>query len=248
MLLVATSATAADAQGEPPRAGVKKVLLVTGEDYPGHHWRETTPVLKRHLEQDRRLVVTVVEDLKFLRSAKLHDYDVVVMHFKNYDPAVPGPEASKNLERFVHDGGGLVLVHFACGAFQEWPGFVKLAGRVWNPKFRPHDPYGKFRVDITDGDHPITRGLKSLETTDELYTCLDGDTPIRVLATAVSKVDKKTYPMAFVLDYGKGRVFHSPLGHDVASLTPAAVGELFRRGTAWAARLEPVAESKQPKP
>ena len=29
-------------------------------------------------------------------------------------------------------GKGLVLVHFACGAFQEWPEFVELAGRVFH--------------------------------------------------------------------------------------------------------------------
>ena len=89
-----------------------------------------------------------------------------------------------------------------------------------------------------DAEHPITRGLKAFETADELYTCLDGDTPIHVLAKATSKVDKKDYPMAFVLTYGKGRVFHCVLGHDVRALEPEAVRELFRRGTAWAAGLE----------
>jgi len=220
-------------------AGVKRVLIVTGEDYPGHKWQQTTPVLKRLLEADTRLRVTVIEDLKLLRSAELDKQDVVVMHFKNYDPKVPGPKGWKNLERFVRDGGGLVLVHFACGAFQEWPDFVKLAGRVWNPKLRGHDPHRKFRVQIVAPDHPITRGLKAFETTDELYVCLDGKTPIQVLATAASKVDGKDYPMAFVLDYGKGRVFHGPLGHDVAAFAAPGVGELFRRGCAWTARLDP---------
>jgi len=44
--------------------------------------------------------------------------------------------------------------------------------------------------------------------------------------------------MAFVLDYGKGRVFHSPLGHDAAALKNPPVAELFRRACAWAAGLE----------
>jgi type 1 glutamine amidotransferase len=51
-------------------------------------------------------------------------------------------------------------------------------------------------------------------------------------------VDQKDYPMAFVLNVGKGRVFHSPLGHDVKAFNPAAL-ELFRRGTAWAAGKPP---------
>jgi type 1 glutamine amidotransferase len=231
---------AADAVAGERGASTKKILLVTGEDYPGHKWRETTPVLRSQLEKDKRFVVEVVDDLTFLRKDRLHDHDVVVMHFKNYDPKVPGPDGWKNLDRFVRDGGGLVLVHFACGAFQEWPEFVKLAGRVWNPKLRGHDPYGKFRVEIVDPKHPVSKGLKSFETVDELYTCLDGDTPIHVIATSVSKVDGKTYPMAFVLACGKGRVFHCPLGHDVKALSVPDVGELFRRGCAWSACLEPV--------
>ena len=46
--------------------------------------------------------------------------------------------------------------------------------------------------------------------------------------------------MAFVLNVGQGRVFHSPLGHDVKAFGPATL-ELFRRGVAWAAGLPPVA-------
>lgn len=222
-----------------PATPPKRILLITGEDYPGHKWRETTPVLRDQLAQDKRLQVDVVEDLVFLRSPKLHEFDAVVMHFKNYDPAMPGREGWENLERFVREGGGLVLVHFANGAFQEWPDFVQLAGRVWNPQLRGHDPYGTFRVEITAESHPITAGMQAFETTDELYTCLDGATPITVLATAVSKVDQKTYPMAYVLPYGKGRVFHSPLGHDTVGLAVPAVGQLFRRATAWSAGLEP---------
>jgi type 1 glutamine amidotransferase len=133
-----------------------------------------------------------------------------------------------------------VIVHFACGAFQDWPEFRSLAGRAWDPKKRGHDPRGRFRVDITDVDHPVTRGMKPFEADDELYTCVVGERPIEVLATARSKVDKKVYPMAFALSYGRGRVFHCLLGHDVRAFKAPGVLELFRRGTAWAAGAPPV--------
>jgi len=241
-LLIATwcQAVGTLAAEQAPAQTAKPVLLLTGEDYPGHKWKETTPVLRSQLEKDTRLQIQVVEDLKFLRSPDLHKFAAIVMHFKNYDPAVPGPEGQENLARFVREGGGAVLVHFACGAFQEWPEFVNIAGRVWDPKLRGHDPYGVFRVDIIESNHPITRGLASFEVPDEMYTCLTGETPVTVLATAVSKVDQKTYPMAFTLTYGKGRIFHSPLGHDVKALGTSAVGKLFRRATAWAAGLQPM--------
>ena len=238
-MLVLTWSSAATAADDTAPAKAKRVALITGEDYPGHKWRETTPVVKAAIAADKRLEVTVVEDLKFLATDELKNYDVAVLHFKNYDPKVPGPEGQKNLNAFARNGGGVVLVHFACGAFQEWPEFVKVAGRVWNPKLRGHDPHGTFRVEMTAEKHPITAGLKAFDITDELYTCLDGETPIKVLATAVSKVDQKTYPIAFVLDCGKGRTFHTVLGHDVKALSTPEAGQLLRRGTAWAAGLRP---------
>lgn len=213
------------------------VLIVTGDDL--HNWRQTTPVLARGLAEDTRLEVQVLEDPNRLADAGMQAYDVAVLHFKDKHYPAPGPEAREGLRRFVADGKGLVVVHFACGAWQGWPEFVKIIGRVWNPKLRGHDPRGPFRVEITDPSHPITRGMQPFETTDELYTCLDGKTPIHLLAEAKSKVDGKMYPTAFVLTYGKGRVFHCALGHDVKALSTPQAMELFRRGAAWTAGLPP---------
>lgn len=228
----------------PPAAPIKplQVLLLTGCDYPGHVWRQTTPVLAQALREDPRAEVRVIEDAHFVDSAALSRYHVVVLHYMNWRTPGPGEAARANLERFVQAGGGLVLVHFACGAWLEWPGFVHLAGRVWNPRLRGHDPRGPFRVEIVQPEHPIMKGLGAFDTDDELYTCLDGTVPIDVLAQATSKVDRKDYPMAFVLTVGAGRVFHSPLGHDVKAFNPATL-ELFRRGVAWAAGRPPVAPS-----
>ncbi len=240
LLLLALSGASLAADASNDSNAACRVLLVTGEDYPGHKWGETTPVLKSLLEEEPRIDVDVLDDLTQLHSTRLSEYQVVVMHFKNYDPQVPGRLSFDSLTDYVKSGGGLVLVHFACGAFQEFrKDFEVLAGRAWNPELRGHDPYGEFRVQITDSDHEITRGLSSFETTDELYTCLDGVTPITVLAQSKSKVDGKQYPMAFVLDYGKGRVFHSVLGHDVQAFSAHGVGSLYRRGTLWAAGMGP---------
>lgn len=223
-----------------PAPKTKSVLIITGEDYPGHKWKLTTPVLKSQCALDHRLQLEILDELNKLQSTDLSAFAAVVMHFKNYDPNVPGRQAFDQLTRYVEQGGGLVLVHFACGAFQEFKDeFTQLAGRAWNPKLRGHDPFGEFTVNITDQAHPVTAGLQDFQITDELYTCLDGDTPIRVLASATSKVDKKVYPMAFVLDYGKGRVFHCVLGHNTGALANDGAGKLFRRGTAWTAGLKP---------
>ncbi len=232
----ATPTLAAPVDLTPPAEGTK-VLIVTGDDYPGHPWQQTAPALKAILEKDPRLKVRIVEDPNALASPKLKDWDVVVIHFMDWEKPGPGPEARENLKHFVESGKGMMLTHFACGAWDnnEWPEFKNLAGRAWDPKLRGHDPHGKFTVEIADPEHPITKGMAPFETLDELYTCLAGDAPIHVVATATSKVDQKMYPIAFVLNYGPGRVFHTVLGHDARAYTSPGVGELLRRGCAWAA-------------
>jgi type 1 glutamine amidotransferase len=229
-----------------------RVLIVTGIDYPGHHWRETAPVLAQALRQDTRLDVYTVEDPNFLDSAALEKYDLVVLHFENWQQPGPGERSRDNLRKFVASGKGLALVHFACGAWhQEWPEFEKLAGRVWfgsdpGPGKRQHDPYGPFRVEMVTPQHPLVRGISDFDTQDELYTCLIGEAPIEVVAHAKSKVDGQYYPMAFLAHYGQGRTFHCVLGHDVAALSVPGVQELYRRGCAWAAGLSPTRDQSPP--
>jgi type 1 glutamine amidotransferase len=221
---------------KPPQA---RILLVTGNDYPGHAWRQTAPALAEQIRQDKRLQVSVVEDPEFLANPAVFGFDAMVMHWMNWESPSPGPTARENLSQYVASGRGLVLVHFACGAFQDWPEFAKLAGRVYDAKLPPHDARGPFEVKLTTVAHPVTAGLKSFQADDELYTCLGGNLPIEVLATARSKVTAQDHPMAFALNYEKGRVFHSPLGHDVKALTIPEVSELFRRAAAWTAGLAP---------
>lgn len=235
----APAATFADPT--PPTSGTR-VLIVTGIDYPGHPWRETAPRLRVILERDPRLQVRIVDNPAALASPRLDQWDVIVLHFMDWESPGPSAAARQNLWRVITGGKGLMLTHFACGAWDggEWPEFVQLAGRVWDPKLRGHDPHGTFRVEIATPEHPITQGLKPFEILDELYTCLAGDTPIQVVAQAKSKVDGRDYPMAFVLEPEKGRVFHTVLGHDARAYThDAGVGELLRRGCAWAAGLSP---------
>ncbi|MDR0326841.1 MAG: ThuA domain-containing protein, partial [Planctomycetaceae bacterium] len=167
------------------------------------------------------------------------DYDVIFLHFKNY--GVPKRDAAMkaNLEKFVTEGGGLFVYHFGCGAFEDWADFDKIAGRVWDPQLPPHDPYGRFTVRIVDKAHPITKNLGDFEIDDELYTCLkESKVPIHVLAEATSKVDQKVYPMAFVLENGKGRTFHITLGHDDQSLSCVPFQTMIKNALVWCAKRE----------
>lgn len=238
--LVAVSATAAAATAPPDNGqpAPVRVLIVTGVDHSAHHWKDTAPTLKRVLELDGRCAVQIVEDPDVLATDRVFKYDVVVLHFRNEKPLPRENQARANLERLVKEGRGLVLIHFACGAFGDWPGFGELAGMIYDRE-HTHDPHGPFDVHITDSQHPITKGMTDFPTDDELYICLDQRRPVEVLATARSKVTGRDHPMAFAFQVGEGRVFHTPLGHDAKAIEMPGTAELIRRGCQWAAGRTP---------
>jgi len=216
-----------------------RVLLITGVDHPAHHWTMTAPAIREVLAHDERFEVRIVETPEVLATDLIFDFDLLFLHFKNYDALAREDMARANLVRFVREGGGLAVLHFACGAFEDWPEYGELAGRVWDRK-NSHDPRGPFTVEIANVKHPITFGMEDFLTDDELYICLTGERPITVLATARSKVTGKQHPMAFVLEYGKGRIFHSSLGHDARAIQIPGTAMLIRRGCAWAVSRKPL--------
>jgi uncharacterized protein len=105
-----------------------------------------------------------------------------------------------------------------------------------------HGEQHEFVVKLRDAKHPITQGLPErwLHTKDELYDTLRGPAKnMTILATAFS--DPKTggtgrdEPMLMVLDFGKGRVFHTTLGHADYSMDCVGFITTLLRGTEWAA-------------
>src|SRR5512132_1594160 len=145
---------------------IARVLLVTGIDYPGHKWRETTPVLVEALANDARLRVEVLENPYRLDTTDLTPYRAVLLHFMNWEKPDPNDQAKENLRSFVERGGGMVMIHFACGAFGSWPEFRTFAGRVYD-RTNTHDPRGTFHVEIANTNHTITRGMTAFGVDDE---------------------------------------------------------------------------------
>lgn len=211
-----------------------RVAIVTGEDsYKGHVWQETSVQLKKILEADPKFLVEIMNDPNQPADNGIFSYDVAMIDFRNAQPLANDDKVRENLVKFLNEGNGIVTIHWADGAFPYWSQWTNMVGRSQVSK---HDPRGPFEVKIVDPNHPITKGMKDFQTDDELYYDFkEGNLPIHVLATAHSKVLDKDSPMAMTVNYGKGRVFNTPMGHDVKALQTPEVGELIRRGTAWAA-------------
>ncbi|MEQ8789753.1 MAG: ThuA domain-containing protein [Pirellulaceae bacterium] len=212
-----------------------KVLIVTGFDVGSHKWEESAKLNQAILQESDRFDVAVSTDKEVFASPTLSDYDVLVLNFGFWKEPDPSEEAKAGLLKYVKEGGNVVALHFACSAFQEWKGYGDLLGRVWVKGVGGHGPYGEFTVNITDQEHPVTKGLKDFKTEDELYAKLSGGADITVLATADSDWSGKTEPIVFTKVYGKGRVLQNVLGHGADAKQTPAYKQLLRRGVEWAA-------------
>jgi len=110
-----------------------------------------------------------------------------------------------------------------------------------------HGRQHEYTIDLRDKEHPITKGLPAswAHGRDELYDRLRGPAlNMTILATAFS--DKATggtgrdEPILMTITWGKGRIFHTVLGHVGAGNEHPAVEcdsfiVTFLRGTEWAA-------------
>lgn len=193
-------------------------------------------------------------------------YDVIVV---DYDGDEWSDATKKAFVKYMESGGGAVFFHAACNAFPRWKEYNEITGLGgWggrNEKDGPmiywedgkivrdnspgpgghHGPQHEFQL-INRVDHPITSGLpeKWMHAKDELYSKLRG--PAKNLTIISSAYDDpqfkgtgKHQPILFTINYGKGRVFHTVLGHvnklPAASIECVGFITTFQRGTEWAA-------------
>jgi type 1 glutamine amidotransferase len=105
-----------------------------------------------------------------------------------------------------------------------------------------HGSKHEFPITVRDPEHPITKGMPNvwMTTADECYAKLRGPAEqMTVLATGKDQSEKaptdRHEPVMMVINYGKGRVFHTTLGHDTRSFEGVGFIYSFLRGVEWAA-------------
>lgn len=191
-------------------------------------------------------------------------YKVIVFNYDAPNERWPA-DLKASFEEYMKNGGGLVVVHASDNAFGDWQEYNEMIGvggwRGRDEKSGPHWYYkdGKLVSDDSPGragshglrepyqvtvraEHPITKGLPKvwMHQGDELYANLRGPGKnMTILATSYSDPANKgtgfDEPCLMVIDYGRGRVFHSTLGHDVLALSSVDDIVVFQRGVEWAA-------------
>lgn len=146
-----------------------RVLILSGQN--NHDWRQTTPKLKSILTVSGRFTVDVTEHPEQCGADAFSPYDVLLSDWNTFGnsrvKSWPDPTRTALLD-FVRGGRGFVVVHAGGCSFYEWPEYQQLAGAFWQMGQTSHGSPHEFTVKPLDG-HPITRGMKPFQTTDELW-------------------------------------------------------------------------------
>lgn len=218
-----------------------RALIVTGQHH--HSWKEASEDFKLMLEKTGRfkvdMSVTPTSDADPQEWESWHpnfsQYDVVLLKYLGDEwPS----EVKKSFVNYIHGGGGLFTSHASIPEYLDmvglgWQGSGVGTRLIYDetsaeyerlPRFHgagaAHGKQHEFAVTIRQTDHPITKGMPKvwMQSVDELYHGLRGPANnMNILATAFS--DLKQWgtgvhePIAWTVNYGKGRVVVTPLGH-----------------------------------
>jgi uncharacterized protein len=179
---------------------------------------------------------------------------------------LPTEAEATAIREFLNKGGRWLALHgtnsilrFTDGGVdcpEERPDVMEILGT----QFKAHPPIGPFRVEITERDHPLTRGLDDFEVIDELYitkttasiqvlmqTRFDGE----ATGFVEKDYDNAVVPILYLRELGQGGILYNTLGHcrshyDVIELMPfwehpercgwnyPVYYETLRRGIRWA--------------
>lgn len=212
----------------------KTALIVWGG------WEGHTPERSAHVVRDILVAhdfeVTVKEGTPAYADPELGRFDLIV-------PAITmstiEKEESANLRAAVRTGTGLAGFHgLMCDSFRNDVDYQFMTGGQWVA--HPGNIID-YRVNICAPDDPIVAGIGDFDYRSEQYY-MHVDPALEVLATTTfdgsrfEEIEGVVMPVVWKRRFGKGRVFHSTLGHTADEFEVPQMKTMLERGALWAAR------------
>jgi type 1 glutamine amidotransferase len=178
----------------------------------------------------------------------LKNYDIVMFYTttnKEKNDVLPIP--TPVLDYFLNDwlrqkGHGFVGFHSATDTYHNTEAYWDMIGGTFNGH-----PWGNrttVTITVDDPNHPASRSFgKEFEIKDEIYqyTHWQPEKVHVLMSLNMAKCNpKKPYqvPIAWVKDYGQGKVFYTNLGHNETTWTDKRFLESVEGGIRWVLGLE----------
>ena len=211
-------------------------------------------------EKTGAFTATLSSEPGAIAPANLQQYDAVYLN-NTVGDIFDTPEIRAGFVAFVNNGGGVIGNHGTSVASPKWTEFGDILGATGASH---REPTEKATVNVEDPTHPITRAFdgKPFEFVDEFYRLAEpySRDKVRVLLSIDPNVtdmmqgrcfgrclrDDNDYPVAWIRQHGKGRVFYTSLGHNPDVFWDPRMLAMFLAGTQYA--LGDLAADATPRP
>ena len=234
---------------DPPASVLKgkKVLFVWG-GWMGHEPDKCRDIFVPWMKSEGAEVVVSDTLDSYTQLDLKNDFDLIV---QAWTMGTIKNDQEKALLAAVKAGTGIAGWHGGIGdSFRNNTEYQFMVGGQWVAH-----PGGviDYRVNITDHEDPVTKGLEDFDMHSEQYY-VHVDPNVKVLATTTFTdqhsdwIGGNVVPVVWKKVYGKGRVFYSSLGHVASDFKVPQALEIQKRGILWASmsKYEPMEEWKQP--
>ncbi len=219
-----------------PRKPRKLLIFDSNVNYGGHRSAKTANIAFTLMGQRTGAFETVVSsDSAVFAPDSLKQFDAVFFN-NTVGNLFQDPALRQSLVEFVYAGGGLMGVHGTSVAFTQWPGAIEdwpefgimLGARGAN--HRASDEHVFIKLD--DPTHPVVQmfGGRGFDYRDEFFRVHEpySRNRVRVLLSidtektdlnqgpAYGKLERSDndYALAWVRQYGRGRVFYCGFAHN----------------------------------
>ncbi len=230
----------------------KKLLVVTVTK--GFRHGDSIPVAEKVIAElgaksgkfDVDYVRTDEDMAQKMTVAALKNYDGVFFASTTGDLPLPDKEG---FLAWIKEGHGFCGAHAAADTFHGFPAYIEMIGA----EFETHGAQVEVEGLIEDDNHPATKvfNKQPFKAFDEIYIFKNYDwKKVHALIGMDKHPNTKApgyYALSWCKEYGKGRVFHTSLGHRVDIWQKPWYQEHVLGGILWSLK-EAKGSAKLPKP
>ena len=203
--------------------------IYNGRQYGGHASIPHANLVAQLMgEKTGAFTATLSSEPAAISAANLQQYDAIYLN-NTVGDVFDTPDMRAALVAFVARGGGVIGNHGASVASPQWTDFGEILGATGASH---REPTEKATINIEDPRHPLTLAFdgKPFEYVDEFYRLGPpyGRDKVRVLLSIDPNAtdmmqgrcfgqclrDDNDYPVAWIRQHGKARVFYTSLGHN----------------------------------